>query len=255
MPGSIWTVRHRQGLLTATVVLALFIAAALGAASASPACHSLAEARRAFPSAHLYWHGPGHCWDNNNAHTSGQRSELVATIRSEVPMPAQRLADLPTVLLIHPYGDQTHPTCCGPSPVNGVDPVPISANIYGQITAEQGIDDQIPVVQIGAGKIWRENEYNVLDAQADERASIGQAAVFESNWHQKFRVAEIFIALIFAAVIGYVSSRAFLRNDLPLKITAGFRRPLWADYPRQQIAEMPRHARTRWRISRAGGRG
>ena len=224
--------RHRQGLLTATVVF-LSIAAALGAASASPACHSLAEARRAFPSAHLYWHGPGHCWDNNNAHTSGQRSEPAATIRSEVPMPAQRLADPPTVLLIHPYGDQTQPTGWGPSPVNGVDPVPISANIYGQITAEQGIDDQIPVVQIGAEKIWRENEYNVLDAQADERASIGQAAVFESNWHQKFRVAEIFIALIFAAVIGFVSSRAFLRHDLPLKITAGFRRSLWADYPRQ----------------------
>jgi hypothetical protein len=179
----------------------------------------------------LYWHGLGHCWDNNNAHTSGQRSEPAATIRNEIPMPAQRPADPPTDPLIDRNGNQTQPTGWGPSPLNGIDPVPISANIYGQITAEHEIDDRIPEVQIGPEKIWRENEYNVLDAQTDERASIGQAAVFESNWRQKFRVAEIFIALIFAAVVGFVSSMAFLRHDLPQKISAGFRRSLWTDYP------------------------
>jgi hypothetical protein len=31
--------------------------------TASPSCMNQAEARKHFVSAHLYWHGPNHCWD------------------------------------------------------------------------------------------------------------------------------------------------------------------------------------------------
>jgi hypothetical protein len=33
---------------------------------------SMAEARRQYPSVHIYWHGPGHCWDS----TAAQRHRI-----------------------------------------------------------------------------------------------------------------------------------------------------------------------------------
>src|ERR1700752_2490290 len=34
---------------------------------ASESCMSMPEARRQYPSVHIYWHGPGHCWDGTAA--------------------------------------------------------------------------------------------------------------------------------------------------------------------------------------------
>lgn len=34
-------------------------------AAGSPSCMSKDEASKAFPGAHIYWHGPQHCWDNS----------------------------------------------------------------------------------------------------------------------------------------------------------------------------------------------
>jgi hypothetical protein len=42
------------------VVFVLMVAAP---ASASNSCMSQSEARERFSTSHLYWHGPGHCWD------------------------------------------------------------------------------------------------------------------------------------------------------------------------------------------------
>ena len=45
----------------AVIVVTMLVAAAPSKASQS--CMSKAEARRHFPSLHIYWHGPDHCWD------------------------------------------------------------------------------------------------------------------------------------------------------------------------------------------------
>jgi hypothetical protein len=44
------------------VVIVVFALAALPA-HASKSCMTMAEARTQFRTSHLYWHGPGHCWD------------------------------------------------------------------------------------------------------------------------------------------------------------------------------------------------
>jgi hypothetical protein len=53
----------------ALAVLAVFAAVAILiiaviAARGSPSCMTQAEARRAFPKSHLWWHSLNHCWDN-----------------------------------------------------------------------------------------------------------------------------------------------------------------------------------------------
>jgi hypothetical protein len=45
----------------AVIVVTVLVAAAPSQASQS--CMSQAEARQRFPSDHIYWHGPDHCWD------------------------------------------------------------------------------------------------------------------------------------------------------------------------------------------------
>jgi hypothetical protein len=44
---------------------------------ASESCMSMAEARRQFPNIHIYWHGPGHCWDGTAAAAQHQRIHRV----------------------------------------------------------------------------------------------------------------------------------------------------------------------------------
>jgi hypothetical protein len=45
-----------------TVALVVIVVAPMHAASAAP-CMTESEARRAYSTAHLYWHGADHCWD------------------------------------------------------------------------------------------------------------------------------------------------------------------------------------------------
>jgi hypothetical protein len=49
----------------AVIIVAMSVVTASSTASsqASQACMSKVEARQQFPSDHIYWHGPGHCWD------------------------------------------------------------------------------------------------------------------------------------------------------------------------------------------------
>jgi hypothetical protein len=45
-----------------TVALVVIVLAPMRAAYAAP-CMTETEARRAYSTSHLYWHGPDHCWD------------------------------------------------------------------------------------------------------------------------------------------------------------------------------------------------
>jgi hypothetical protein len=44
-------------------VIAVAIVMVSSPSHASPSCMTQAEARQKLGAAHLYWHGPGHCWD------------------------------------------------------------------------------------------------------------------------------------------------------------------------------------------------
>lgn len=44
-------------------VICLFVLVAASPSHASKSCMTMAEARAQFATSHLYWHGPGHCWD------------------------------------------------------------------------------------------------------------------------------------------------------------------------------------------------
>jgi len=46
-----------------TAVISVFVLLAAPPAHASKSCMTMAEARAQFATSHLYWHGPGHCWD------------------------------------------------------------------------------------------------------------------------------------------------------------------------------------------------
>jgi hypothetical protein len=46
-----------------TVVIFVFVLAAISPAQASKSCMTMAEARAQFATSHLWWHGPNHCWD------------------------------------------------------------------------------------------------------------------------------------------------------------------------------------------------
>jgi len=46
-----------------TEAIVVFVIVAATPAYASKSCMTMAEARQQFATTHLYWHGPGHCWD------------------------------------------------------------------------------------------------------------------------------------------------------------------------------------------------
>jgi hypothetical protein len=48
--------------MRAAVIVVLVLVAA-SPSHASKSCMTMAEARTQFSTSHLYWHGPGHCWD------------------------------------------------------------------------------------------------------------------------------------------------------------------------------------------------
>jgi hypothetical protein len=58
---------------------------------ASESCMSMAEARRQYPSVHIYWHGPGHCWDGTVAQRHRihrvQRGGPIREVRQKMDQP------------------------------------------------------------------------------------------------------------------------------------------------------------------------
>jgi hypothetical protein len=60
---------------------------------ASESCMSMAEARRQYPSVHIYWHGPGHCWDG----TAAQRHRIHRVQRGGPIREVQQKTDQPNI--------------------------------------------------------------------------------------------------------------------------------------------------------------
>jgi hypothetical protein len=73
----------------AVVVVTLLVCTSPSLASES--CMSMAEARRQYPSVHIYWHGPGHCWDGTVAQLPRihrvQRVEPIREVQQKIDQP------------------------------------------------------------------------------------------------------------------------------------------------------------------------
>ena len=67
--------------LSAVAIALLF---ASSPARSSPSCMTQSEARAKFPTSHLWWHGPNHCWD-----ATPSRTQLSKRIRARETKPAQ----------------------------------------------------------------------------------------------------------------------------------------------------------------------
>ena len=73
----------------AVVTLLVYTSPSLAAES----CMSMAEARRQYPNIHIYWHGPGHCWDG----TAAQRHRIHHVQRGEPIREVQHKLDQPNI--------------------------------------------------------------------------------------------------------------------------------------------------------------
>jgi len=69
------------------IVLAALIFTMTRSAGASSSCMTKREARGTWPRAHIYWHGPDHCWTNRRGHWHGRR------YRDSVPHYARKAHD------------------------------------------------------------------------------------------------------------------------------------------------------------------
>jgi hypothetical protein len=71
----------------AVIVVTMLVVATPAAASES--CMSKTEARHQFPTVHIYWHGPDHCWDA----TAAQRHQIHHVRRATPIREAQQESD------------------------------------------------------------------------------------------------------------------------------------------------------------------
>lgn len=159
----------------------------------------MAEARSAFPGAHLYWHGNGHCWDNIGR-TSGRASATQARgniATTELPPP--------DVAPIVPNGNDVAPN--PPPAIGPIDPPPLIAMADGRLTVGAGIDDRIPNSKSPAPplqeNIYSEDEYNFLDAQA---------AIQLATMQQKNHRMTIITALMLTFFIVFILSSVLIRR-------------------------------------------
>jgi hypothetical protein len=67
----------------AVIVLTVLVAATPSVASES--CMSKAEARQHFPSLHIYWHGPDHCWG-----VAPEGHHQIRQVQRRIPIPEAR---------------------------------------------------------------------------------------------------------------------------------------------------------------------
>ena len=70
-------------------VFVVFVSILATASEASQSCMTRTEARRHYGSTHLYWHGPGHCWDA----TSTRQHHRIHHVREKTDHEAQRKTD------------------------------------------------------------------------------------------------------------------------------------------------------------------
>src|SRR5216684_878094 len=72
-------------------VFVVFVSILATASEASPSCMTRTEAHRHFGSAHIYWHGAGHCWDA----TSTRQHHQVHHVREKTEHQAKPKIDHP----------------------------------------------------------------------------------------------------------------------------------------------------------------
>jgi hypothetical protein len=75
----------------AVIVVTMLVAATPSKASQS--CMSKAEARQHFPTLHIYWHGPDHCWDA----MAGRRQRADQARRKAPIRESEQQIDLPRI--------------------------------------------------------------------------------------------------------------------------------------------------------------
>jgi len=162
----------------------------------------MAEARSAFPGAHLYWHGNGHCWDNIGR-TSGRASATQA--RGKI---ATTELPTPEVAPIDPNGNDRAPE--PPPAIGPIDPPPLIAMADGRLTVGAGIDDRIPASKSPAPsrkeKLYSEDEYNFLDAQA---------AIQLATMQPKNHRMAIITTLMLTVFIVFILSSVLIRRPSP----------------------------------------
>ena len=94
---------YRRALVVLTIAAALAIWALFARpAHSAPSCMRKSEARHAFATSHIYWHGPSHCWDaiSPRSHhvrfrdANVRRHEIERDDGAPVPLPAADLRKL-----------------------------------------------------------------------------------------------------------------------------------------------------------------
>lgn len=169
----------------------------------------MAEARTAFPGAHLYWHGNGHCWDNNGR-TSVRASAEHARGKIVTPEPPP-----PDVAPNDPNGNDigsnSHPA------IGPIDPPPLIAMADSRLTVGAGIDDRIatsrPPAPLPQEKIYSEDEYSFLDAQA---------AIQLATMQPKNHRMAIITALMLTVFIVFILSSVLIRRPFArMRIESG----------------------------------
>jgi hypothetical protein len=91
------TGRARSGKrFAAFTVTALMLMVSIVFASASSGCMTKNEARRHYPTAHLYWHGRGHCWDNRKGRKR-YKDPVFSKLAGPLPVPAPDTLPTPFV--------------------------------------------------------------------------------------------------------------------------------------------------------------
>ena len=131
-----------RGLVAVTpVILGMIgiVGAVTAPAAGSPACMTLDEARKAYPTEHLYWHSPRHCWDNSGERRSTPATKIEpsedapAAAAAEVDAPAAAKADAPAATAAVP-----------PVPFIAGDPTASPFWPDDKMTGRAPVDDPLP---------------------------------------------------------------------------------------------------------------
>jgi len=90
---------------TAVIAFALLSTAA----QASPSCMSKSEARQAFATSHIYWHGEDRCWDATPPHRHRAQRREAPPVRAAVPLPPSDMRRFAHAMLTEPEPVQPPP--------------------------------------------------------------------------------------------------------------------------------------------------
>ena len=94
-----WIDSHFVTVVLVVLTLLILSYGAVG----SPACLTKQEARTKYPRAHLYWHGPGRCWDNRHGRPRRQyRDPVFPKVAMAAAMPVTEQSESREPLILVP---------------------------------------------------------------------------------------------------------------------------------------------------------